>query len=273
MAFGGGGGGAITAHVHDNTPSEGGPLDFGNVTIASMAQGSVTYSDGAALQELVAPAPPAGEVLSFQPAATAPSWSAAAAGGSYQFLESFVFGADSQTQETTLSTPYIYNDFDHLVLRFNLKTSVTTDGVCGISLRYANSATTYYTTNYQTIGCLTWNPVGVARVVGNNECINLMPDTATGGSGVNNGSTIVGEISFYNGFTTGTHYTKPFYYNVLKGENPLMFQGVGRHEDAVDRAELSSFEWAVCVDDYTVPVGTFEILQDSFVNVYRVANS
>ncbi|SVE28928.1 uncharacterized protein METZ01_LOCUS481782, partial [marine metagenome] len=40
MAFGGGGGGTITAHVHDNTPSEGGPLDFGNVTIASMAQGS-----------------------------------------------------------------------------------------------------------------------------------------------------------------------------------------------------------------------------------------
>lgn len=52
MGFGGGGGGQITNHVHDNTPLQGGPLDFVNTTIASLTANSMTYSDGAALQEL-----------------------------------------------------------------------------------------------------------------------------------------------------------------------------------------------------------------------------
>jgi hypothetical protein len=77
MGFGGGGSAGMTAHVHNNVPLQGGPLDFANDTIASLSAGSVTYSDGAALQELVKPAVPAGEVLTFPAAATAPSWQAA----------------------------------------------------------------------------------------------------------------------------------------------------------------------------------------------------
>lgn len=52
MGFGGGGGGELANHVHDNTPLQGGPLNFSNTTIASLANGDMTYSNGAALQAL-----------------------------------------------------------------------------------------------------------------------------------------------------------------------------------------------------------------------------
>ena len=52
MGFGGGGGGALPNHQHTNIPLTGGPLDFANTTIASLTASSMTYSDGAALQEL-----------------------------------------------------------------------------------------------------------------------------------------------------------------------------------------------------------------------------
>ena len=80
MPFNGGGGGALPNHEHTNIPLDGGPLDFLNTTIASMNQGSITFSDGAALQELIMPAVPNNEVLTFPPAATAPSWQAAGGG-------------------------------------------------------------------------------------------------------------------------------------------------------------------------------------------------
>ena len=72
MGFGGGGGGALPNHQHTSIPLTGGPLDFANTTIASLSAGSTTFSNGAALQELVKPAVPAGEVLTFPAAATAP---------------------------------------------------------------------------------------------------------------------------------------------------------------------------------------------------------
>ena len=78
IGFNGGGGGALPNHEHTNLPLDGGPLDFINTTIASLNQGSITYSDGAALQELVKPAVPAGEVLTYPALATAPSWQAGA---------------------------------------------------------------------------------------------------------------------------------------------------------------------------------------------------
>lgn len=51
MSFGGGGG-ALPNHEHTGLPLDGGPLDFVNTTIASLTANSMTYSDGAALQEL-----------------------------------------------------------------------------------------------------------------------------------------------------------------------------------------------------------------------------
>ena len=52
MSFGGGGSGALPNHEHTAIPLDGGPLDFVNTTIASLSASSMTYSDGAALQEL-----------------------------------------------------------------------------------------------------------------------------------------------------------------------------------------------------------------------------
>jgi hypothetical protein len=52
MSFGGGGGGSLPNHEHTNIALDGGPLDFVNTTIASLSANSMTYSDGAALQEL-----------------------------------------------------------------------------------------------------------------------------------------------------------------------------------------------------------------------------
>jgi len=75
MGFGGGGGGALPNHEHTNIPLSGGPLDFDNVTIASLLAGSITYSDGAALQEL--PIGGAGDAL--QVTAGAPAWVSASA--------------------------------------------------------------------------------------------------------------------------------------------------------------------------------------------------
>ena len=100
MPFGGGGGGALTNHKHNNVPLQGGPLDFVNDTIASMNQGSITFSDGAALQELIKPAVPAGEVLTFAPLATAPSWGSA--GGATVAVQTVW---NSATFTTTAGTP------------------------------------------------------------------------------------------------------------------------------------------------------------------------
>jgi hypothetical protein len=89
MSFGAGGGGPLPNHEHTNIPLDGGPLDFLNTTIASMNQGSITFSDGAALQELIMPAVPNNEVLTFPPAATSPSWQAAGGGGGVMELVGF----------------------------------------------------------------------------------------------------------------------------------------------------------------------------------------
>lgn len=75
MSFGGGGGGGISPHVHNNVPLQGGPLDFANDTIASLTAGSTTFSDGAALQELLIGTP--SQALVVNSLGTAPEWAAA----------------------------------------------------------------------------------------------------------------------------------------------------------------------------------------------------
>ena len=70
MSFGGGGSGALPNHEHTSIPLDGGPLDFVNTTIASLSASSMTYSDGAALQELTIGSD--AQVLAVQ--GGAPSW-------------------------------------------------------------------------------------------------------------------------------------------------------------------------------------------------------
>ena len=99
MGFAGGGSGALPAHQHNNVPLSGGPLDFSNVTVGSLAAGSVVYSDGAALQELVKPAVPAGEVLSYPALATSPSW--VAGGGLSTMTRSLIAYSTAQSTSST----------------------------------------------------------------------------------------------------------------------------------------------------------------------------
>lgn len=74
MGFGGGGGGQLTSHTHDPAiPLDGGAL-AANATSFGLAPGSVLYSDGVNIEELVKPALPSNEVLTFAAGATAPSW-------------------------------------------------------------------------------------------------------------------------------------------------------------------------------------------------------
>jgi len=52
LGFSGGGSGALPNHEHTLIPLDGGPLDFVNTTIGSLSNGSLTFSNGTALQEL-----------------------------------------------------------------------------------------------------------------------------------------------------------------------------------------------------------------------------
>jgi len=97
MSFGGGGGGALPNHEHTNIALDGGPLDFVNTTIASLSAGSTTYSNGAALQELVIGNPSDHLVVS---AGNIPEW-AAATGGTGANVENHLT-VDFSTTSTTM---------------------------------------------------------------------------------------------------------------------------------------------------------------------------
>jgi len=103
MGFGGGGGGALPNHQHTSVPLTGGPLDFNNVTIASMAQGDLTYSNGAALQILNLGN--ATETLTVNAGATAPEWTAGGGGGgSMTLIDNTQVGATTTTIDTTFAS-------------------------------------------------------------------------------------------------------------------------------------------------------------------------
>jgi len=72
LGFGSSGGGALPSHEHTNIALDGGPLDFVNTTIASLLAGSTTFSDGAALQELIIGNPT--DSLAVNAGGTAPEW-------------------------------------------------------------------------------------------------------------------------------------------------------------------------------------------------------
>lgn len=77
MGFGGGGSNITKAHTHDsNIVQDGGSL-AANVTQFGLSAGSVLYSDGSNIQELVVGSP--ATTLTVNAGATAPEW--AAAGG------------------------------------------------------------------------------------------------------------------------------------------------------------------------------------------------
>ena len=97
MSFGGGGSAGLTNHVHNNVPLQGGPLDFANDTIASLNIGSTTFSDGAALQELVIGN--AGDTMVVNGGGTAPEWGAG--GGGATITNQVISPTNGQTTTST----------------------------------------------------------------------------------------------------------------------------------------------------------------------------
>jgi len=91
LGFNGGGGGALPAHEHTNIANDGGPLDFVNTTIASLSAGSTTYSNGAALQELLIGNP--AETLVVNALGTGPEWASGGGVGAWELLGSDTAGA------------------------------------------------------------------------------------------------------------------------------------------------------------------------------------
>ena len=139
MPFSGGGGGQLSNHVHDNTPLQGGPLDLAGVTIGSLNSGDLTYSDGAALQQLAIAAPndqlrvSAGNIPEwFTPGPAASVWTelvntkvvGASVNidvswlGTYNILKIFFYGATVGNNKTGIDfnsdngTNYTAQDFD-----------------------------------------------------------------------------------------------------------------------------------------------------------------
>ena len=124
MGFGGGGSAGMTNHVHNSVPLQGGPLDFANDTIASLNQGSTTFSDGAALQELVIGNP--ADTLVVNGAGTAPEWGAAGAGS--WTLE----GSDTQTNVANLNVNV--SDKDVYQIMYNVGNSSVSSFECGLQI-------------------------------------------------------------------------------------------------------------------------------------------
>lgn len=153
MGFGGGGSSGMTAHVHNNVPLQGGPLDFVNDTVSSMNVGSTTYSNGAALQELVIGN--ASEVLAVNAGATAPEW-VSAGGGSWTQVFTDTLGA-ATNEWTNTFTGISQNDnamyclqiqagFDNdsdILMQFHDSTGVITAGYYSDGIKITAGAATY----------------------------------------------------------------------------------------------------------------------------------
>ena len=183
MPFNGGGGGQTQPHEHTAIANDGGPLDFNNTTIGSMAAGDITYSDGNALQILNAPGVPAGEVLTFAPAATAPSWSTSASAGSLQLVDHTVLGA-AATEIDTSFTAISGDDISYMVA---FVTGIASDAVRA----EINGVTVSYYSQGQSIS-------GGVQTLINESNVSDLPITVSGGGG----ETFAGIIYFSCGNTS-----------------------------------------------------------------------
>ena len=192
MPFSGGGGGQLTNHVHDNTPLQGGPLNFNNTTIGGMNSGDLTYSDGVALQQLAIAAPDdqlrvsAGNIPEwFTPAAGASTWTTLYDSGKlgvagtldsgvfagHDLLQIWIFGglvvADGQSIKfnNDSGTNYVFRD------NRNGATFTTSNYPC---IQYTFGASTNWTNSV-------WN---ICQRTGTEKMINgfITEQTGTGGT-------------------------------------------------------------------------------------------
>ncbi len=98
MGFSGGGGGQLLNHTHDGTIAfNGGPLDMQNVTQGNLSAGSITYSDGAHLQELTIGNSSDQLIVS----GGIPAWSAEHEQGKLELLHDDILASDGTTMTYT----------------------------------------------------------------------------------------------------------------------------------------------------------------------------
>jgi len=96
MGFSSGGGGVLTNHTHDTDITNDGGSLAANATMFGLTEGSILFSDGQNIQELVVGA--ASEQLAVNSGASAPEWVAAGgAAGSLELIETKTATGNSTT--------------------------------------------------------------------------------------------------------------------------------------------------------------------------------
>ena len=250
MGFGGGGGGALPAHVHNAVPLQGGPLDFANDTISSMNAGSTTFSNGAALQELVIGN--AGESMVVNGAGTAPEWGGSSGGGNYEFAESFTLGGSASTFTCTLATPIAVSGISEIVAVFS--GSYADGGGGGLEMQVRTNSETPITSATYSWGYL--NLMDGTSTTGV-DVDHFLPGPSTTDAGSN--SSIIMHIIFN---ATLTHRLNCFWN--MAGTNVVATTGGGFTYQEPPPA-ISSFDGIVLTNS----AGN-NILIDSKVDIYKV---
>ena len=142
MGFSGGGSNILKPHKHNSLVlQDGGNLDFKDDTQADLSAGSVTYSDGTHLQELIKPGSPAGEVLTFAAAATAPSW--VVPGTNQDRLEQIASAATVNATTDTVTLTFTQIDLDDYAALY-LTFSGVLVGACDIEITMGNGSSYRY---------------------------------------------------------------------------------------------------------------------------------
>ena len=156
MGFSGGGSNILKNHTHSAAVlQDGGNLQFDGVTEGNLSVGSITYSDGSNMQELVKPVVPGGQLLEFATAATAPSWGVPITNQDrLEQLASYeTVNATTDTVVLTFSSIDLH-DYASLYLTF----SGVVVGALDLEVKMG-AAVTSYRTNYDQSDTGTWTNV------------------------------------------------------------------------------------------------------------------
>jgi len=268
MGFSGGGANVTKAHTHDGSiVQDGGSLNFNNVTQAGLSAGDLTYSDGNALQVLGLGN--ATETLVVNGAATAPEWAVGGGAAGLEFVEEITQSADANEFTVELSTPYIFDDYQQLLLQIQMKyTNDSTDGV-GLSMKYAFESQDWLS-SYRNQGV--YSATALASInISSTSYVKLISDN-TIDNGIYEDDTANIFLSFnqMSIVAGGGRYNQPFFYNVYDSGRNIWQSGAGYNEEFQEDAALSAFQFYYSIADGTV---TGDVAENSRCRVYRVVKS
>jgi len=207
-----------------------------------------------------------------------PTWVApSGGGGTVEFIETITQASDLETFDVNLSSPYVYANYDHLLMTWNFESICAASYTAGLQMRYGFVGTTLQTSDYYNIAIYNNNPDGLNKIFwSNNAGVPLLSDT-TVGQGVNDGMSLNGQIEFYNNKISDsgtTYWNKPFFYRSTCNQFNSSQSGVGFYEsNTTNPANLTCFQFAFYEDDYTKPSGTYGVAQNSTVSFWGVKNT